>query len=90
MMRRTIDATRLYDVHLIHRFSNGHHSMVEVRGVCRLDGQHVRYHQRWRYFALRVALYLEDNPDIDTAAAMMAAASAALNQSRQSWGSHAE
>lgn len=89
-MREAVDATRLYDIHLIHRFSNGHHDMVEVRGVCRLDGQGVRYHQAWRYFVLRVVLFLEDHPDIDTADAMMAAASAALNQSRQSWGSHDE
>ncbi len=88
MMRRTIDATKFYEVHLINRFWNGHHHMVDIQGECRLDGQRVRYHQPWRFFACRVALYLEDHPDIDTASALQAVASAALDQSRRSWGSH--
>lgn len=88
MMRNRLDATRLYEIRLINRFWNGHHYMVDVQGVCRLDGQRVRYHQPWRFFALRVVLYLEDYPESGTAAALQAVASAALDQSRKSWGHH--
>jgi len=88
MMRRTIDATKLYEIRLINRFWNGHHSMVDIQGVCRVDGQRVRYHQPWQFFVLRVVLYLSEHPEIDTAAVLQAVASVALDQSRRSWGRH--
>lgn len=80
-----MNTANLYEIRLINRFWNGHHHMVEIRGVCRPDGQSVRYHQPWDYWLLRVELYRSEHPGIETADAMMAAASMALDQSRRSW-----
>lgn len=80
-----MNTAHLYEIRLIQRFWNGHHYMVDIQGVCRPDDQRVRYHQPWDYWLLRVELYRSEHPGIETADAMMAAASMALDQSRRAW-----